>query len=230
MRLLIALLALLASQAHAQAPCRQALALGLDVSGSVDAREYALQRDGLAGALLDPDVARALLSAPSNPVWLSVYEWSGQAQQRILLDWTAIDSRGALEDAAATIAAARRALGSPETALGTALLVGSALLARRPNCASMTLDISGDGKSNQGPRPRDVKDDADLLGVTVNGLVVGEDRDEIVAELSAYFRAEVIRGPNAFVEVALGYEDYEKAMVRKLLRELEGLNVAAIAQ
>lgn len=34
----------------AQANCRLALALGLDVSGSVDSREYRLQLDGLANA------------------------------------------------------------------------------------------------------------------------------------------------------------------------------------
>ncbi|MCX8955594.1 DUF1194 domain-containing protein, partial [Ruegeria sp. NA] len=36
--------------------CRQALALGLDVSGSVDSREYRLQLDGLASALTRPEV------------------------------------------------------------------------------------------------------------------------------------------------------------------------------
>ena len=35
----------------AQADCRQALALGLDVSGSVDSAEYALQMQGLANAV-----------------------------------------------------------------------------------------------------------------------------------------------------------------------------------
>ena len=34
----------------ARAQCRQALLLALDVSGSVDAREYRLQLDGLAAS------------------------------------------------------------------------------------------------------------------------------------------------------------------------------------
>ena len=45
------------------AECRQALALGLDVSGSVDAREYRLQLDGVAGALDDPAVRAAVQRA-----------------------------------------------------------------------------------------------------------------------------------------------------------------------
>ncbi len=43
--------------------------------------------------------------------------------------------------------------------------------------------------------------------------------DRTVAELSAHYRAEVIHGPGAFVEVARGYKDFEAAMRRKLLRE-----------
>jgi len=33
----------------------------------------------------------------------------------------------------------------------------------------------------------------------------------------------VIAGPDAFVQTALGYEEYGEAMARKLERELEGL-------
>ncbi|WP_336247087.1 DUF1194 domain-containing protein [Octadecabacter dasysiphoniae] len=57
----------IASPASAQ-NCRQALALGLDVSGSVDRREYRLQLDGLADALGHPDVVDALLSQMDAPV------------------------------------------------------------------------------------------------------------------------------------------------------------------
>ena len=60
----------------AQAKCRQALALGLDVSGSVDAFEYRLQIDGLAGALLRPEVQQAFMTFPQAPVRLFVYEWA----------------------------------------------------------------------------------------------------------------------------------------------------------
>jgi len=56
----------------AWAGCRQALAMALDVSGSVDTREYHLQLDGLASALTDPDVQRAMLAQPGNPVYLAV--------------------------------------------------------------------------------------------------------------------------------------------------------------
>ncbi|WP_369333832.1 DUF1194 domain-containing protein [Puniceibacterium confluentis] len=61
----------------------------------------------------------------------------------------------------------------------------------------------------------------------MNGLVVGApppagQSDAGAGDLGAYFRAYVISGPDAFVEMALGYRDFEAAMVRKLRRELIG--------
>ena len=41
-----------------------------------------------------------------------------------------------------------------------------------------------------------------------------------IAALSAYYHAYVIQGADAFVEVALGFDDYARAMKRKLLKEL----------
>ena len=37
----------------------------------------------------------------------------------------------------------------------------------------------------------------------------------------------MIVGPDAFVETALGFEAFEDAMVRKLLRELQGLALSS---
>ncbi len=38
--------------------------------------------------------------------------------------------------------------------------------------------------------------------------------------LADWYRAEVLRGPDAFAEIAAGFSDFERAMVAKLLREL----------
>ncbi len=228
-RALITGLAMLTA-APAAAQCRQALALGLDVSGSVDKVEYRLQLDGLAGALRDPEVAGALLSPPANPVHVAIYEWSGPGDQRLLIPWRAITDRATLDGIAATLITTQRIYMDPSTALGTAKQFGQALLDQKATCWQRTLDISGDGTSNTGPLPRDVR-----LGgtITVNALVIGSDdaptgdaRQADIAALSSYFRAWVIEGPNAFVETALGFADYERAMVRKLKRELQGLSLA----
>ncbi|WP_343116799.1 DUF1194 domain-containing protein [Ostreiculturibacter nitratireducens] len=213
------------------AECRQALAVGLDVSGSVDDAEYALQMGGLAGAIDHPEVRAALLQMPELPVWLAVYDWSGPEDIRLILPWTEVSGPLALDRIVAELRARPRMPGAPQTAVGAALRYGADLLADRDDCPRMTLDLTGDGLNNAGPRPRDI---GLPPWVTVNALVIGADGDPSwdggepgMAELSAWFRADVIRGPDAFVETALGFEDFERAMVRKLLKELEGMRIGA---
>ncbi len=218
------------------AQCRQALALGLDVSGSVDTREYRLQMDGLAAALLDPEVVQAIMAMPSAPVRIAIFEWSGPEYQRLILDWTEIKSTQTLRAAADALETARRSKASPGTALGAAMEVGAALLAQQTGCWKRTLDLSGDGKHNLGPHPKTVRDALKNASLTINALVIGADAPGIadtrqveIGELSSYFNAYVKTGPGAFVETAIGFEDYQAAMIRKLKRELEGLVVSSLS-
>lgn len=216
----------------AQADCRQALALGLDVSGSVDRREYRVQLDGLAGALQNENVRAALLSMPNAPVTLAVYEWSGPADQHLIVNWTTIRNQNELDSFTARLLATRRKATDPSTAIGSSLIYGAALLSKQPKCWTHTLDLSGDGSSNSGPRPRDVAGETLLNQITVNALVISKDSGQTMQakELAEYFESEVIRGTGAFTELALGFDDFQNAMVRKLLRELQGLTVSKLGQ
>ncbi len=214
----------------AHAACRQALALGLDVSGSVDAVEYRLQLDGLAIALNSPDVQEVLFVQSDAPVQVLVYEWSGPLNQTIIVPWTQITGPDALANVTATLRNHPRGVAAPTTAIGSAMLAGFAFLEQHPECWKRTLDLSGDGQTNTGPRPQDIADDRTPSGVIVNGLVIGsgdlrgdDERFADIKELSSYYSSYVIRGPGSFVEVALGFEDYAAAMERKLLRELSSL-------
>ena len=90
----------------AQAACRLALALGLDVSGSVDAQEYRLQLDGVASALLQPDVQGAIFGMPGAHVTLAVYQWGAADQQSALLGWTDLRTPEDVASAARTLRAA----------------------------------------------------------------------------------------------------------------------------
>jgi len=227
MRALALLIWLWAGMAAAE--CRQALALALDVSGSVDSGEYRMQLDGLAGALDDPQVRAALLQMPQAPVDVMVYEWSGPWTQRVLVPWTAIDGPGTLDAVITRLRGTDRVKMPPATALGKAMAFGVAALETRAGCWSRTLDISGDGKSNMSTDPRRISGPLRETGhIMINALVIGsgtaadESRRIVeIGELQAYFTAYVIAGPGAFTEVAAGFADYEAAMVRKLLRELQ---------
>jgi hypothetical protein len=208
--------AMLLGSGAAQA-CRQALALGLDVSASVSTPEYWLQRNGLAAALRDPQVQDWMIGAAGAEVDLLVFEWGDRRHQAVWLEWTKITSVAVLEKVAARIAAQRRSAEGQSTAIGAAMQFGLARLNERRGCDVRTLDISGDGKNNVGPLPREMQAVLGAAGVTVNGLVVATQE---VAELTAYYHANVIVGPMSFVETAGGFEDYAKAIKRKLLREL----------
>ena len=198
--LLVSLLAVFAAQTALAQTCRQALVLGLDVSGSVDAREYRLQLGGLAQALGSNTVRAALLERPEAPVEVLVFEWSGPQDQVTLVPWTRITDKAVLDGVVTRLLEVdRRADATPGTALGVAMLHGAQLLAQRQDCWRRTLDISGDGKSNLGPRPRSAKPQLAGEGITINGLVIAADtpasgdiRQGEIAELSAYFSAEVI--------------------------------------
>ena len=226
------------SLTDADAACRQALALGLDVSGSVDEAEYQLQLQGLAAALISDDVRASLMRLPDAPVRILVFEWSGQDYQRVLIPWTDITSPSHLEAVSEKLRSTTRRQAPPTTALGQAILVGAGFLNQQPDCWKRTLDISGDGKNNTGPEPHHVNNSPEKIGdIVINALIIGVDATSrlshaelSIAELTAYFMHRVLAGPDAFSEVAIGFEDYERAMRRKLLRELAFLSMSELNQ
>lgn len=224
----------------ANGACRQALAIGLDISGSVDDVEYRLQLDGLASALLNKDVSQAMLALPDAPVQLFIYEWAGSATQRPLIPWTVVRDTRKLQDIATKLRSTARQADQPATALGQSMIYGVQKLLTRSECWRLTLDLSGDGQSNVGPRPRDVMVPVGRpFFITVNAIVIGTDPisigekpeaiDSDLTLLTAYFIAEVIRGPDAFVETAIGFKDFERAMARKLLKELQVLAMGQLS-
>jgi len=219
---LILLIGLLAGPA--QADCRQALLLALDVSGSVDAREYRLQLDGLAAALDDPQVRAAFLAMPDAPVRLMVMEWSGPDFQRRVVGWRDITGSEALGGVIATLHGTGRAEADLSTAIGSALIRGGAEVQAQADCWRRVIDVSGDGITNDGFRPQQAYAHFPFTNVTVNGLAVLGSDPRVVD----YFRGEVVHGPGAFVEVAQSYEDFRRAMTLKLFRELNDMIVGQV--
>lgn len=207
--------------------CRLALLLAVDISTSIDAREYALQRDGLANALVAPEVVTAFLASP-DPVALAIFEWSGQTQQRLVLDWQTITSEGDLRGVANKVSKLDRSVTGYPTSLGNALAYASTRLSKAPACLRKTLDVSGDGRNNDGFPPASTYRAFDFSGVTVNALAIGG--AEELAQLTEYFRTQVIRGPGAFVEIADDHQDFERAMRRKLEREVATRAVGFLEQ
>ncbi|MCF7697955.1 DUF1194 domain-containing protein [Loktanella sp. M215] len=205
--------------AHPAQACRLALVLAMDVSSSVDATEDALQRQGLARALIDPAVMEAFF-ATDDPVALNVFEWSGRYNQAQLADWTLIRSPADLTALSQRIATSRRSHNDFPTALGYALGYAAGLLQTAPACLFQTVDVAGDGINNEGFGPEEAYTAFPFDDVTVNGLVVNAADVAGEVGLIPYYRDHVIHGPAAFIEIASHFDDYAEAMRRKLIREL----------
>ena len=216
MKALLAILIL--APGIAMAECRLALSLALDVSSSVNAAEYEIQKGGLANALRDPEIRAAALSPPGS-VYLATYEWSGWQQQDLVIAWTRLDDEAAIDAFADKLDRHRRTYAEFSTALGHAVDYGAQYFAYLPEpCAEHVIDVSGDGVNNDGFGPDGLWDSPLLARVTVNGLVIkGAEPDP-----EPYYRTRVIWGPGSFLMVARnGFDDYAEMIKGKLLRELE---------
>jgi hypothetical protein len=102
---------------------------------------------------------------------------------------------------------------------------GYQLLRRLPFPARrMAIDIVADGRNNNGGDPRLARDLLGSRGITINGLTILNE----VQTLDIYFRANIVGGPGHFVMKANGYEQFDKAILRKLLQEISGPGIAML--
>jgi Ca-activated chloride channel family protein len=194
------------------AACDLALVLAVDVSGSVGDDEYRIQMRGIAAALRDGEVSEALVRGQAA---LLLLQWSSVSRQEIVLPWRQVADFDDIEALAQRIETAPRAWRDFDTALGQALDVSRQQFDGAPACRRRVIDLSGDGKSNEGIEPAASRAGLTAAGITVNGLAI----EARVGDLGAYFRANVIAGGDAFVATAADFTDFPAAMRRKLRRE-----------
>jgi len=202
--------------------CELALVLAMDASSSVDDREYQLQLKGMASALLDIEVQEAIESL--GGIYLAAFEWNGQSNQKMLFNWRFVQSRQDLFEVTNLLVGHERNTKKSPTALGAALGFGYRLHQRAPaECTRHVIDVSGDGVSNDGIKPREIYALYDFSRITVNGLVIKDiytNPESFYRDPEAYYRANVMRGAGAFLVLAHGFDDFEEAMKRKLLKEI----------
>jgi hypothetical protein len=215
-------LGMLATPALAQAPEVDLLLVLLnDGSGSIDADEYRLQREGTAAALEHPQVLAAIGRMRHRAIAVAYGEWGTPGAPEAILPWTLI---GGPEDAAKF---ADRLLAAPRrfqsyNAIGDALVMATEMIRAAPFRATRaTIDLAGDGPDMRSLMPASVaRDRAVAMGITINALAIQAEGSARATPLGQHYEANVIGGPNAFVVSARDRNDFAHAIFNKLIREI----------
>jgi hypothetical protein len=217
-----------AVEARAETAVDLELALAVDVSRSIDPGEAQLQREGYINAFRDPEVIRAIETGMLGRIAVGYFEWAGYGHAEIIVDWRLI------EDAASA------------NAFANALDVGNPVSASRTSISGAidfawpwfdnngfegnrrVIDISGDGPNNWGDFVNRARDRAVAAGVTINGLPILDPGFGLfsrfnIGNLDLYYRDCVIGGTGAFIVVAADFNDFARAVRRKLVLEIAGL-------
>lgn len=216
----------LASQAYgADVPVDVELILAVDVSGSIDEEEAMLQRKGYLDALTHLQVIDAIKAGPLQRIAVSYVEWSGDHNQRTIVDWTLIEDETSANSFASSLSEvpvvrARRTSISAAIDYATNMFDGNGFEGTR-----RVIDISSDGYNNIGRTVTVARDEAVERGVTINGLPILNDRPNPYGrlpprDLDDYFDKFVIGGPGAFYIVAENFQDFAAAILNKLIREI----------
>jgi hypothetical protein len=204
------------------------LVLAVDVSRSIDAAKFQLQREGYAAAVADPRVLDAIKSGRTGRVGLTLVEWSGVGAQKVVVDWATI------EDASSAKVFGDRLLEAPRsfadrTSISGAIAFATGQLDKSPyEAMRRTIDVSGDGTNNAGRDVALARDEAVAKGITINGLVIlsdnpmswNPDHTNPPGGLANYYKTNVVGGPNAFVMVAENFNSFGQAIIKKMIAEV----------
>lgn len=203
-----------------------ALVLAVDVSRSVDDDEAKLQRDGYISALTDPKVVEAVKSGPLGRVAIVYVEWAGAEYQRTIVDWTVIDGADAAHGFASRLAEAPR-VGEMWTSISAGLLYSAALIEKSGfDAKRKVIDVSGDGRNNNGPDIAEARQAVLSRGIVINGLPIVNERPNFgrpaERDLDIYYEQNVIGGPGSFMIAARDFPDFARAIRTKLIKEIAG--------
>ncbi len=212
------------------------LVLAMDASGSISNAEYILQLNGTATAFRDPVIQAAIASGPTGKIAVSVMLWSDAAFPKIRSGWFVLDSAQSADAFASLVETFQLSdnhtveIGGGGTGIGAGVREAVNMLTGNSHHGlRRVIDVSGDGietefSFSRGIMVRDARLMALAAGITVNGLPI---LSENFPALDQYYRDEVIAGPGAFVETADSFDDFGRAIRRKLLREIQSRMSAA---
>lgn len=212
-------------------PVALELVLAVDTSTSVDTEEFQLQRDGFAAAFRHPDLISIIEGMGDSGIAVTIIEWAGTGDQKIVVDWTLLTDRRSSLLFANRIGSAPRYI-SGMTDIGSALNFSTHQLETNAYHGSRrVIDVSGDGSSSASDTEKQ-RDIAISRGITINGLVIFNEEYDlgVLAEIDLieHYSKHVIGGNGAFLMTAESFIDFREAIRIKLIREILGTGTATL--
>lgn len=216
-------------RAATKTPVDLVLAIGVDVSRSVDYEEGQLQRQGYIQAFRDPDVVAAIQTGMLGRIAVGYFEWAGDGLATVVRGWTLIENAA---DARAFADSLTESSPMPMRRTSISGAIDFAVPWLDSNDFEATrkvIDISGDGPNNSGGLVNEARDRAVAAGITINGLPIMDKGNGFygrrfnIPNLDLYYGDCVIGGPGAFLVVAEDFQDFARAVRRKLILEIAGM-------
>jgi hypothetical protein len=196
------------------------LLLLADVSGSMDATEYDLQRTGYAAAFNNLSIQAAIAAKP-NGIAVAYAQWSGVGQHSLVVSWALLTDAASASAFATAIAGSSRAFVNGYTAPGDAINWATGELAANGYNGRSVINISGDGEQNRPlgdpNQTLNAATAALAAGIQVNGLPIGGD------DLQTWYLNNIVKPGGGFepMIVASSPADFEAAVLKKIGREIQ---------
>ena len=191
------------------------LVLAVDTSLSVDDVEFDWQMTGIAKAFRNPEIID--LIGQQDGVAVTLFQWNEEVDKQHVIPWHLLKDPDSILSFATKVEALGRNPVRKFTGIGKAIEFGVRLITDNAFAGRLLkIDISGDGRDNIGSLPSASQQQARSLGIVINGLPILID----TYNLDSYYRDKVISGPGAFLEIANDYNDFARAFLRKLRREI----------
>ncbi len=196
------------------------LVLAVDVSGSMDDEEHAVQRAGYIAAIRHPDFARAIRTGAYQRLALTYVEWAGPTSQATVVPWRLIGGAASAR-AFADELSSRPITYIRGTSISGALVYSTALFEGNGYSGlRKVIDVSGDGPNRNGITVDLARDLAVGRGIVINGLQIMIRPSRSFSALDRYYADCVIGGPGAFVLPVTKPEEFVEAIRRKLILDI----------
>lgn len=198
-----------------------ALVLCMDTSSSIDADEYQLQYEGTARGFENPEIRARIVQ---GGLAVKIIEFHMMAGART--DWIVLRSNADIDQFTATLRGMTRENkgGTRIDSCESAALRSLTQLEQNVFASNQVIDVSGDGFiKGRELAYAVIREDAAARGIRINGLAIldpGKHMRAFMENAALVHHYETYVKCGGFVEKANGFEDYERAIAKKLKAEI----------